>query len=138
MANGTQKAKCTLKNIDKHTEDGFASRSRRINDAPEAYRDKHGNGSDIPEVVARTRLGLGSAPTKQRESRARAIVKDDLPILAKNPRFRFANDTKRLSRMKGTPLSDRKFIENAKLGIKAAGDGCDTLIARLLSVWTPI
>jgi hypothetical protein len=141
MANGTEEAKRTLKNVDKYFEDGFASHSRKINAALKAYRDKHGKDSDTPEVVARIRLGFGSGPTKRHESRARAIVKDDLPVLAKNPKSRYATDNKRLSRTKGTPLSDPKFIENAKLDIKAAAKGRDALIVRLclkfpLSGWT--
>ncbi|KAG9643549.1 hypothetical protein KCU64_g11719, partial [Aureobasidium melanogenum] len=127
-ASGDEEAIRRFAVAEKYTDDGFRTHGKKINKAKEQYREQHGKCSVTPAIEARIQARLGTAPTKLLKNRARIIIRDDLPMLASKPNFKWAADTKTRKRADlesnvGGHKANLEFIAAALLDVKAARKG---------------
>jgi hypothetical protein len=141
-ANGTAHENMILEMVENYNHNGFINHNRMLKDGFKAYRVKRpGINTDDPGVQAEVRRTVGPAPSKAFETRAREIIKNDLPILLEKPNFRWATDTTMVDRAKVRSGRPQERADAASADIKAAHKGRDALILRLLSqlsaYWVP-
>jgi hypothetical protein len=133
-ANGTAHGKMTLEKTENYNNDGFINHSRMLRHAFKAHHLKHPDfKTDALEVQAEVRQTVGSAPSKALESRAWDVIKKDLPLLMEKPNFQWATDPTMILRTKLRSGLTQERVDDASQDIKAAREGRDALILRLLS-----